>query len=162
MPLMPLCIVAMLDGVTIAAIAAGVAACLVLVIVMLCLNSERLGVIAGQQPIAGLALRPGEVLLTGEVSVRQAREVADWPRITLEQALYAHQISDESPEAAPVREKKRRTRVLSLLHRVTETTEVPVAPIIEPRTPAPRSAVTTVNESRRRRLEELLRRLGKE
>ncbi|CAG0932048.1 hypothetical protein PLCT1_01954 [Planctomycetaceae bacterium] len=77
-------------------------------------------------------------------------------------ALRLHQISDENPQAAPVREKQRRTRVLSLLHRVTETTEVPVEPIIEPRMPAARSVVATVNESRRRRLEELLRKLATE
>lgn len=162
MALTPLCVAGMLDGVTIAAIAAGIAACLVFVTVMLYMNAERLGVIAEQQFNSAVTLRPCDLLLTGEVSVKHAQEIGEWPRISLEQALYAHQISDENPQAAPVREKQRRTLVLSLLHRVTETTEVPVEPIIEPRMPAARSVVGTVNESRRRRLEELLRKLGTE
>lgn len=75
-------------------------------------------------------------------------------------ALRVHQLSDENPEAATVRELKRRTRVLTLLHRVTEKSDLPVEPVIESRSQNARSVSATVNESRRRRLEELLRRIG--
>lgn len=109
-----------------------------------------------------LSLSHDGELPPSELSIRDLGKIDLGLRPDHAAALHLQQLSDENPEAAPVREKKRRTRVLSLLHRVTGTTEVPVAPIIEPRTPAPRSAVTTVNESRRRRLEELLRSLGKE
>lgn len=76
-------------------------------------------------------------------------------------ALRVHQLSDETPEPAAQRELKRRTRVLSLLHRVTARTDVPVEPIVEPQSASTHSTIATVSEARRRRLEELLRQIGR-
>lgn len=159
MLLPPLCALD-LETVTVVAAFFGIVVLIVLFILLLYLSTERLETVAEAEALPALALLPLETVLTGELCVKRAQTLLDWPRESAEHAKWAHQLSDEAPQPPAQRETQRRTRVLSLLHQVTETTAVPPDPVVAVRTPPSRPPETAGDETRRRRLRELLRRLA--
>jgi hypothetical protein len=154
MPLMPLCATDWAGVAILFAAAIGIVMGVTFLMVMLYLSTER--VVAERAYARTLLLRPFELLLPNEITSADAAALANGPQLNHANAVFVHNLSDEIPQAAPVREEQRRTRVLTLLHRVTETNAAPVTPIVEPRIPAARSVIATVDETRRRRLAELL------
>lgn len=156
---MPVLMFGISDGTVAVALLVAVVILVAVVTLLSVLSTERFLAEAAER--SNLKLAPQVPLLTGEVTASQAQSLLSESRLDLASAVHIHGISDETPEPAAQRELKRRTRVLSLLHRVTARAEVPVEPIVEPHSASTHSTIATVSEARRRRLEELLRQIGR-